>query len=77
MLWREGSGLPKGIAAGLRAESSTRFALRRLARSTPAKAGELNLDADVFSAEKAGAMTIAQPRVVLNMPYIDWDGGKR
>ncbi len=40
-------------------------------------ARELKSAADVLAAEKAGALTIEQPGVVINMPFVVWDGGKR
>ena len=43
----------------------------------PAKARELKSAAEVVAAEKAGEVTIAQPGVVVNMPFVVWDGGKR
>ena len=43
----------------------------------PAKARELKSAAEVLAAEKAGEVTIAQPGVVVNMPFVVWDGGKR
>jgi hypothetical protein len=33
--------------------------------------------ADVLAAQEAGEVTIAQPGVVINMPFVVWDGGKR
>ncbi len=41
------------------------------------KARELKAAADVLSAESAGEITIEQPGVVINMPFVVWDGGKR
>lgn len=38
---------------------------------------ELKSAADVLAAETAGEVTIEQPGVVINMPFIVWDGGKR
>jgi hypothetical protein len=43
----------------------------------PVKARELKSAAEVVAAEKAGEVTIAQPGVVVNMPFVVWDGGKR
>lgn len=43
----------------------------------PANARELKSAADVLAAEKAGEVTIVQPGVVINMPFVVWDGGKR
>jgi hypothetical protein len=54
--------------------------LRRLNVVTwadPAKARELKAAADVLAARDAGELTIAQPGVVINMPFVVWDGGKR
>jgi hypothetical protein len=41
------------------------------------KARELTSAAEVLGAEKAGELTIEQPGVVINMPFVVWDGGKR
>ena len=41
------------------------------------QARELKSAADVLAAEKAGELTIDQPGVVINMPFVVWDGGKR
>ncbi|HMU93140.1 MAG TPA: hypothetical protein PKE35_00645 [Anaerolineales bacterium] len=41
------------------------------------KARELTSAADVLAAEAAGELTIEQPGVVINMPFVVWDGGKR
>jgi hypothetical protein len=43
----------------------------------PAKARELKSVAEVMAAKDAGEVTIAQPGVVVNMPFVVWDGGKR
>ena len=54
--------------------------LRRLNAVTwadPAKARELTSVVDILSAEAAGELTIDQPGVVINMPFVVWDGGKR
>ncbi|RPH55760.1 MAG: hypothetical protein EHM81_14135 [Chloroflexi bacterium] len=54
--------------------------LRRLnvvAWADPAKARELKSAADVLAAQSAGEITIEQPGVVINMPFVVWDGGKR
>lgn len=54
--------------------------LRKLSIVTwvdPAKARELKSVADIFQAEQAGEVTISQPGVVINMPFVVWDGGKR
>ncbi len=41
------------------------------------KARELKSAAEVLDAESAGELTIEQPGVVINMPFVVWDGGKR
>ncbi len=41
------------------------------------KARELKTSAEVLEAAKAGELTIKQPGVVINMPFIVWDGGQR
>jgi hypothetical protein len=54
--------------------------LRRLNVVTwvdPAAARELTSAADVLAAEAAGEVTIEQPGVVINMPFVVWEGGKR
>jgi hypothetical protein len=54
--------------------------LRRLNAVTwkdETKARELKSAAEVLDAEKAGELTIEQPGVVVNMPFVVWDGGKR
>ena len=56
--------------------------LRRLNVVTwadPAGARELKSAADVLAARDAGEVTIEQkqPEVVINMPFVVWDGGKR
>lgn len=54
--------------------------LRRLNVITwadPSKARELKSVAEVLDAEKAGELTIEQPGVVINMPFVVWDGGQR
>jgi hypothetical protein len=33
--------------------------------------------ADVLAAQDAGELTIEQPGVVINMPFVVWDGGQR
>ena len=40
-------------------------------------ARELKSSADVLAAETAGDVTIEQPGIVINMPFVVWDGGKR
>lgn len=42
-----------------------------------AKARLLTSEAEIMSAKDAGEVTIAQPGVVVNMPFVVWDGGKR
>jgi hypothetical protein len=54
--------------------------LRRLNAVTWAEgadARELTSATDVLAAEAAGELTIEQPGVVINMPFVVWDGGKR
>jgi hypothetical protein len=41
------------------------------------KARELKSAAEVLTAQEAGELTIEQPGVVINMPFVVWDGGKR
>ena len=43
----------------------------------PTKARELKSVAEVMAAKDAGEVTIEQPGVVVNMPFVVWDGGKR
>ena len=43
----------------------------------PAKARELKSVAEVLAAKNVGEVTIAQPGVVVNMPFVVWEGGKR
>lgn len=40
-------------------------------------AREITSAADVLAAEAAGELTIEQPGVVINMPFVVWDGGQR
>jgi len=40
-------------------------------------AREITSAADVLAAETAGELTIEQPGVVINMPFVVWDGGQR
>jgi hypothetical protein len=42
-----------------------------------ASARELTSVADVLASESAGELTIEQPGVVINMPFVVWEGGKR
>jgi len=54
--------------------------LRRLNVITWAEgagARELTSVAEVLEAETNGELTIEQPGVVINMPFVVWDGGKR
>jgi hypothetical protein len=54
--------------------------LRRLNVVTwkdPAQARLLKAAAEVLAAREAGEVSIAQPGVVVNMPFVVWDGGKR
>ncbi|MCK6582384.1 MAG: hypothetical protein L6Q49_04705 [Anaerolineales bacterium] len=41
------------------------------------RARELTHVDDVLAAEAAGELTIEQPGVVINMPFVVWDGGQR
>lgn len=43
----------------------------------PSKARLLTTEAEIVSAKDAGEVTIAQPGVVVNMPFAVWDGGQR
>ena len=43
----------------------------------PARASELKSVAEIMAAQAAGEVTIAQPGVVVNMPFVVWEGGKR
>lgn len=43
----------------------------------PATARELKSVAEITAARDAGQVTIAQPGVVVNMPFVVWEGGKR
>jgi ABC-type glycerol-3-phosphate transport system substrate-binding protein len=43
----------------------------------PAQARLLKSAAEVMAAEGTGEVSIAQPGVVVNMPFVVWDGGKR
>ena len=42
-----------------------------------AKASELKSEADITTAEDNGQLTTSKAGVVVNMPFIVWDGGKR
>ena len=43
----------------------------------PSQARMLTSVAEIMSAKDAGEVTIAQPGVVVNMPFVVWDGGQR
>jgi hypothetical protein len=43
----------------------------------PAKARMFTSVDEILAAEAAGEITIAQPGVVVNMPFVVWDGGQR
>ena len=43
----------------------------------PAKARMLTSETDIMFAKDAGEVTITQPGVVVNMPFVVWDGGQR
>jgi hypothetical protein len=43
----------------------------------PANARLLKSMAEIQAAESAGEVTIARPGVVINMPFVVWNGGKR
>jgi len=54
--------------------------LRRLnvvAWTDETQASELKSAAEVLVAQTAGKLSIERPGVVINMPFIVWDGGKR
>ncbi|HSL31984.1 MAG TPA: hypothetical protein VK900_22465 [Anaerolineales bacterium] len=54
--------------------------LRRLNVATwaaGAEARELKSVAEVLEAEASGEITVEQPGVVINMPFVVWDGGQR
>lgn len=54
--------------------------LRRLnvvSWAKPEQARELKSAAEVLAAQTAGEVTVAQPGVVINMPFVVWEGGKR
>jgi len=42
-----------------------------------AAARELKSVAEILAAQAAGELSIEQPGVVVNMPFVVWDGGKR
>lgn len=41
------------------------------------KAVELKSEAEILQAEQDGKLTTVKPGVVVNMPFLVWDGGKR
>lgn len=43
----------------------------------PSKARLLTSVGEILAAKDAGEVTIAQPGVVVNMPFVVWDGGQR
>ena len=43
----------------------------------PSKARMLTSEAEIAFAKDAGEVTITQPGVVVNMPFVVWDGGQR
>lgn len=43
----------------------------------PLKARMLTSLDEIMSAKDAGEVTIAQPGIVVNMPFVVWDGGQR
>jgi hypothetical protein len=43
----------------------------------PGNARELKSAAEVGAAQEAGEVSLKQPGVVVNMPFVVWDGGKR
>jgi hypothetical protein len=54
--------------------------LRRLNVVTwadPTKAVMFTAVDEILAAQDAGEVTIAQPGVVVNMPFVVWDGGQR
>jgi hypothetical protein len=54
--------------------------LRRLNMVTwvdETQARELKSAGEVLEAAEAGELTIKQPGIVINMPFVTWDGGKR
>ena len=54
--------------------------LRRLNVVTwtdPAKARLLTSEAEILAAQDAGEVSIKQPGVVINMPFVVWEGGAR
>ena len=53
------------------------FDARRLMLTPEWDRMTLKSAADVLAAQTAGELTIEQPGVVINMPFVVWDGGKR
>jgi hypothetical protein len=51
--------------------------LNAIAWTDESKARELKSAQEVLDAEAAGEITIEQPGVVVNMPFVVWDGGQR
>ena len=54
--------------------------LRRLnvvSWTDPAQARLLTSETEIMAAETAGEVSIQQPGVVINMPFVVWDGGQR
>jgi len=54
--------------------------LRRLNLVTwadPAQARELTSAEEVLAAQADGEVTLEQPGIVINMPFVVWEGGKR
>ena len=45
--------------------------------SDESQARELKTAAEIVEAAEAGKLTIKQPGVVINMPFVVWDGGRR
>ena len=43
----------------------------------PANARLLTSEAEIMSAKDTGEVSIAQPGIVVNMPFVVWDGGQR
>ncbi len=43
----------------------------------PSQARMLTSEVEIISAKDAGEVTITQPGVVVNMPFVVWDGGQR
>ena len=41
------------------------------------KARELKSVSDILAAENAGEVTVSLPGIIINMPFVVWDGGKR